>query len=136
MKPLTFPAAARATARTAWLLAALAGAAASTAGCSVAGAAAGAAVSVAGTVVVTGVSLTGKAIGAGIDAMSSRPQDDGSGIVIHERIRPAEGAGGANGVDDSKGAKGAAPATLPRCAVASGEVPAPAAAPGTAAACR
>ena len=130
MKALPFPAAARAAARTAWLAAALAGAAASTAGCSVAGAAAGAAVSVAGTVVVTGVSLTGKAIGAGIDAMASRPQDDGSGIVIHERIRPAEGAGGVDG------AHGAAPATLPRCAVASGDVPASAPAPGTAAACR
>ena len=31
----------------------------------------------------------GKAIGAGIDAMSSDPPpDDGSGIVIRERIRP------------------------------------------------
>ena len=71
------------------LLALLLAAAAPLAGCAVASATAGAASSVAGAVVSTGVSLTGKAIGAGIDAMSSDPPpDDGSGIVIRERIRP------------------------------------------------
>lgn len=62
-------------------------AAAPLAGCAVASATAGAAISVAGAVVSTGISLTGKAIGAGIDAMSSEPPDDGSGIVVRERIR-------------------------------------------------
>ena len=75
-------------------------------GCAVASATAGAAISVTGTVVATGVSLTGKAIGAGIDAMSSSPEaSDTSGIVVRERIRPAE------------------PASTPaaRCAPAAGE---------------
>ncbi|WP_036596123.1 hypothetical protein [Ottowia thiooxydans] len=59
-------------------------------GCSVAGAAAGAAISVGGAVVSTGVVLTGKAIGAGFDAMSSKPESaDNSGIVVRERISDA-----------------------------------------------
>jgi hypothetical protein len=59
-------------------------------GCAVASATAGAAISVTGAVVSTGVGLTGKAIGAGIDALSpSRPADT-SGIVVRERIRPAD----------------------------------------------
>ena len=65
------------------------------AGCAVASATAGAAISVAGAVVATGVTLGGKAVGAGIDALpslaSSRPDSasDGSGIVVREHIRPA-----------------------------------------------
>ena len=60
------------------------------AGCSVAGAAAGAVISVGAAVVSTGVTLTGKAVGAGIDAMSSNPEEaDNSGIVVRERISPA-----------------------------------------------
>lgn len=60
------------------------------AGCAVAGAAAGAVISVGGAVVSTGVTLTGKAVGAGIDAMSSKPeQADNSGIIVRERISPA-----------------------------------------------
>lgn len=59
-------------------------------GCAVAGAAAGAVISVGGAVVSTGVTLTGKAVGAGIDAMSSRPDEhDNSGIIVRERISPA-----------------------------------------------
>lgn len=43
-----------------------------------------------GAVVSTGVTLTGKAVGAGIDAMSSKPeQADNSGIIVRERISPA-----------------------------------------------
>ncbi|MET4575121.1 hypothetical protein [Ottowia thiooxydans] len=61
-------------------------------GCSVAGAAAGAAISVGGAVVSTGVVLTGKAIGAGIDAMSSSGEPpDHSGIVVRERITDTPG---------------------------------------------
>ena len=60
------------------------------AGCAVASATAGAAISVAGAVVSTGVTLGGKAVGAGIDALSGRDDaSDGSGIVVRERIRPA-----------------------------------------------
>ncbi|HRB08858.1 MAG TPA: hypothetical protein PLH47_01665 [Ottowia sp.] len=60
------------------------------AGCAVANATAGAAISVAGAVVSTGVTLGGKAVGAGIDALSGRDDaSDGSGIVVRERIRPA-----------------------------------------------
>lgn len=57
-------------------------------GCAVASATAGAVISVTGAVVATGVQLTGRAIGAGIDALSSEsePQDH-SGIVVRERIR-------------------------------------------------
>ena len=59
-------------------------------GCAVASATAGAAVAVTGAVVATGVGLTGKAIGAGIDAMAAKPEPaDTSGIVIRERIAPA-----------------------------------------------
>ena len=62
------------------------------AGCSVAGAAAGAAISVGGAVLSTGVVLTGKAIGAGIDAMSSSgAPPDNSGIVVRERITDVPG---------------------------------------------
>ena len=51
---------------------------------------AGAAISVAGAVVSTGVTLGGKAVGAGIDALSGRDDaSDGSGIVVREHIRPA-----------------------------------------------
>lgn len=50
---------------------------------------ASAAVSVTTAVVGAGITLTGKAVGAGIDALSSQPsQNDGSGIVVRERIRP------------------------------------------------
>ena len=57
-------------------------------GYAVASATAGAAISVTGAVVATGVQLTGRAIGAGIDALSSEPEPpDHSGIVIRERIR-------------------------------------------------
>ncbi|MFT4196263.1 hypothetical protein [Ottowia sp.] len=74
------------TRRTAALLLALAG----LQGCAVATGAVGAAVSVGGAVVATGVTLTGKAIGAGIDALSAPDgPPDHSGIVIRERIRPA-----------------------------------------------
>jgi hypothetical protein len=60
------------------------------AGCAVASATAGAAISVAGAVVATGVTLGGKAVGAGIDALSGRDEaSDGSGIVVREYIRPA-----------------------------------------------
>ncbi len=56
-------------------------------GCAVASATAGAAISVTGAVVATGVSLTGRAIGAGIDALAPEPEPpDASGIVIRERI--------------------------------------------------
>ncbi|MBY4594207.1 hypothetical protein [Ottowia caeni] len=59
-------------------------------GCSVAGAAAGAVISVGGAVVSTGITLTGKAVGAGIDAMTSPSErPDNSGIIIRERISPA-----------------------------------------------
>ena len=79
-------------------------------GCAVASASAGAAISVTGAVVSTGVALTGKAIGAGIDAARTAPAPgDASGIVVRERIRPA---------DDSPGA--AAPRTPP-CAPDAGE---------------
>ena len=62
-------------------------------GCAVASATAGAAVAVTGAVVATGVGLTGKAIGAGIDAVSGPAESpDHSGIVVRERIRPAEAA--------------------------------------------
>ena len=61
-------------------------------GCAVASATAGAAISVTGAVVSTGVGLTGKAIGAGIDAMSPSRPPDHSGIVVRERIRPADTA--------------------------------------------
>ena len=54
-----------------------------------ASATAGAAISVTGAVVTTGVSLTGKAIGAGIDALSGPSEPDHSGIVVRERIAPA-----------------------------------------------
>ena len=58
-------------------------------GCAVASATAGAAISVTGAVVSTGVTLTGKALGAGIDAMAAKPAPaDGSGIVVRERIAP------------------------------------------------
>ena len=77
-----------------------------TQGCAVASATAGAAVSVTGAVVSAGVGITGKAIGAGINALSSpSSQSDGSGIVVRERIRPAD-----------------APAA-PRCAPAAGDGP-------------
>lgn len=57
-------------------------------GCAVASATAGAAISVTGAVVATGVQLTGRAISAGIDALSSESEPpDNSGIVIRERIR-------------------------------------------------
>lgn len=57
-----------------------------------AGAAAGAAITVGGAVVSTGITLTGKAIGAGIDAMSSPSESsDNSGIIVRERIAPAAG---------------------------------------------
>ena len=62
-------------------------------GCAVASATAGAAVAVTGAVVATGVGLTGKAIGAGIDAVSGTAESpDRSGIVVRERIRPADAA--------------------------------------------
>ena len=78
-------------------------------GCAVASATAGAAVAVTGAVVATGVSLTGKAIGAGIDAVSGTAESpDRSGIVVRERIRPAEAA------------------PPPRCAPTAGDAPAPA----------
>lgn len=78
-------------------------------GCAVASATAGAAVAVTGAVVATGVGLTGKAIGVGIDAVSGPAESpDQSGIVVRERIRPAEAA---------------AP---PRCAPTAGDAPAPA----------
>ena len=55
-----------------------------------ASATAGAAIGITGAVVATGVSLTGKAIGAGIDAVSPPPAAEaGSGIVVREHIRPA-----------------------------------------------
>ena len=74
------------TRRAAALLLALAG----LQGCAVATSTVGAAVSVGGAVVATGVTLTGKAIGAGIDALSAPSEAaDTSGIVIRERIRPA-----------------------------------------------
>lgn len=61
--------------------------------CAVASATAGAAISVTGAVVSTGVQLTGKALGAGIDALTPSPApDDGSGLIIRERIRPASPA--------------------------------------------
>ena len=83
--------------------AALLGTACLATGCAVAGATAGAAIAVTGAVVSTGVKLTGKVIGAGIDAVSGTPEeDDGSGIVIRERIRPA-------------------PGSAPRCAPAAGD---------------
>jgi len=65
-------------------------------GCAVVDAAAGAAISVTGAVVSTGVTLTGKAMGAGIDALSSSKSapGDNSGIVIRENIRPADAAPG------------------------------------------
>lgn len=65
-------------------------------GCALADATAGAAVSVTGAVLTTGVQLTGKALGAGIDALAAPPAEaDGSGIVVRERIRraPAPAAG-------------------------------------------
>ena len=78
-------------------------------GCAVASATAGAAISVTGAVVSTGVSLTGKAIGAGIDAVSGPAESpDHSGLVVRERIRPAEAA------------------SPPRCAPTAGDAPAPA----------
>ena len=62
-------------------------------GCAVASSAVGAAVTVTGAVVVTGVTLTGKAVGAGIDALSApREPPDTSGIVVRERIQPAPAA--------------------------------------------
>lgn len=66
-------------------------------GCALADATAGAAVSVAGAVLCTGVQLTGKAVGAGIDALGSS-SDDGSGIVVREHIRavPTPAAGELN----------------------------------------
>ena len=71
--------------------------------------AAGAAVAVTGAVVATGVGLTGKAIGAGIDALSGPAEStDHSGIVVRERIRPADAA------------------SPPRCAPTAGDAPAPA----------
>ncbi len=77
-------------------------------GCAVASATAGAAVAVTGAVVATGVSLTGKAIGAGIDAVSGPAESpDHSGIVVRERIRPADAA------------------SPPRCAPTAGDAPAP-----------
>ena len=66
---------------------AVAGAAASAA-TSVAGAAAGAAVSIGGAAVSTGITLTGKVVGAGIDAFSSQPGEDTSGIIVRERVTP------------------------------------------------
>lgn len=67
-------------------------------GCAIASATAGAAISVTGAVVSTGVQLTGKAIGAGVDALTPSPEvDDSSGIVIREHIRtepPTADAGG------------------------------------------
>lgn len=80
-------------------------------GCALVDATAGAAVSVTGAVLSTGVQLTGKAVGAGIDALAPDPaDDDGSGIVVRERIRPApapaggepgEAPGGAPGPQDA-----------------------------------
>ena len=78
-------------------------------GCAVASATAGAAVAVTGAVVATGVSLTGKAIGAGIDAVSGPAESpDHSGIVVRERIRPADAA------------------SPSRCAPTAGDAPVPA----------
>lgn len=59
-------------------LVALVAAATTTSGCAVvgvAGAAVGAVISVGASVVSSGVEVTGKAIGAGIDAMSGPPED-------------------------------------------------------------
>lgn len=70
-------------------LAVLLGATLAAGGCVVASATAGAAISVTGAVVTTGVSLTGKAIGAGIDALTGPSEPDHSGLVVRERIAPA-----------------------------------------------
>ena len=75
-------------------------------GCAVAGATAGAAIAVTGAVVSSGIRMTAKAIGAGVDAVSSSPgEQDASGIVVRERIRPAD----------------AAAPTAPRCAPVAGD---------------
>ncbi len=63
------------------------------AGCSAVGTTvgvAGTAVATAGSVVITGISLTGRAIGAGVNALSNSAKPDNSGIVIRERIRDAD----------------------------------------------
>ena len=70
-------------------------------GCAIASATAGAAISVTGAVVSTGVQLTGKAIGASVDALTPSPEvDDQSGIVIREHIGTESPLADADGTGD------------------------------------
>lgn len=62
------------------LLISIVGACAVLQGCAVASSAAGAAISVTGAVVSTGITLTGKAAGAAINAMTDDNEDDNSGV--------------------------------------------------------